>query len=195
MKNNKGFSLVELIIVIAIMAILAAAVAPALIRYIDKSRRSDDLAMCETVGKAVLLTINSGDGEDATGVDTDLYQLWCDNSFTNARYSVSVDGGPTYQVENVAYWQNGQNGNVFVDGGASEVQPFVDAVNTNVGTPLPKLLKNTKDPANSGNQIDTIYVMKHVANSEIEVWVGYGGGGTSGHPLYKLYPEPCAAYK
>ena len=36
MINNKniGFSLVELIIVIAIMAVLAAAIAPALIRYI-----------------------------------------------------------------------------------------------------------------------------------------------------------------
>lgn len=42
-KSNKGFSLVELIIVIAIMAILAAAIAPALIRYIDKSRKADDV--------------------------------------------------------------------------------------------------------------------------------------------------------
>ena len=39
--GNKGFSLVELIIVIAIMAILAAAIAPALTRYIDKSRREE----------------------------------------------------------------------------------------------------------------------------------------------------------
>lgn len=38
-KKNYGFSLVELIIVIAIMAILAAAVAPALIRYIEKTRK------------------------------------------------------------------------------------------------------------------------------------------------------------
>ena len=45
-KSNKGFSLVELIIVIAIMAILAAAIAPALIRYIDKSRKADDLFRC-----------------------------------------------------------------------------------------------------------------------------------------------------
>ena len=39
MKKNNGFSLVELIIVIAIMAILATVIAPALIRFIDKSRK------------------------------------------------------------------------------------------------------------------------------------------------------------
>ena len=51
--NNKGFSLVELIIVIAIMAILAGAIAPALIRYIDKSRRSNDVSSCDTIETAV----------------------------------------------------------------------------------------------------------------------------------------------
>ncbi|MGN0435559.1 MAG: type II secretion system protein [Wujia sp.] len=52
-KNNKGFSLVELIIVIAIMAILAGAIAPALIRYIDKSRRSNDVSAAKTIDTAV----------------------------------------------------------------------------------------------------------------------------------------------
>ena len=52
MKKNKGFSLVELIIVIAIMAILAAAIAPALIRYIDKSRKADDVTAAGTVATA-----------------------------------------------------------------------------------------------------------------------------------------------
>ncbi len=53
MKKNKGFSLVELIIVIAIMAILAAAIAPALIRYIDKSRRADDVTAAGVIATAV----------------------------------------------------------------------------------------------------------------------------------------------
>ena len=51
-KNNKGFSLVELIIVIAIMAILAGALAPALIKYINKSRKSADISNADTIRTA-----------------------------------------------------------------------------------------------------------------------------------------------
>ena len=39
-KNNKGFSLVELIVVIAIMAVLVGVLAPQLIKYVEKSRES-----------------------------------------------------------------------------------------------------------------------------------------------------------
>lgn len=40
--NNKGFSLVELIVVIAIMAVLVAVLAPQFTKYIDRSRQSND---------------------------------------------------------------------------------------------------------------------------------------------------------
>lgn len=40
--KNKGFSLVELIVVIAIMAILAVVIAPQVMKYIGKSRTSVD---------------------------------------------------------------------------------------------------------------------------------------------------------
>jgi len=68
MKKNKGFSLVELIIVIAIMAILAAAIAPALIRYIDKSRKADDVTAAGTIATAVSAALaNEKAYEDASG--------------------------------------------------------------------------------------------------------------------------------
>ena len=47
--NNKGFSLVELIIVIAIMAILVAVLAPQYMRYVDRSRYSRDVQMVDGV--------------------------------------------------------------------------------------------------------------------------------------------------
>jgi len=53
MKNNKGFSLVELIIVIAIMAILVGVMAPQLIKYIEKTNVSADVQLCDSVREAV----------------------------------------------------------------------------------------------------------------------------------------------
>ena len=40
--NNKGFSLVELIVVVLIMAIIAVALAPQVMKWVDKSRLSAD---------------------------------------------------------------------------------------------------------------------------------------------------------
>ena len=59
--GNKGFSLVELIIVIAIMSILAAGIAPALIRYINKSRKADDIAAADSLGVTINAAINGDD--------------------------------------------------------------------------------------------------------------------------------------
>ena len=57
MKNNKGFSLVELIIVIAIMAILVGVMAPQLIKYIEKTNVSSDTQLADTVKSAVTTAI------------------------------------------------------------------------------------------------------------------------------------------
>ncbi len=53
MRNNKGFSLVELIIVIAIMAILVGVMAPQLIKYIEKTNVSSDVQLCDSIKTAV----------------------------------------------------------------------------------------------------------------------------------------------
>ena len=55
--NNKGFSLVELIIVIAIMAILIAVLAPQYLRYVEKSRLQADNSAIGEVANAVKVAV------------------------------------------------------------------------------------------------------------------------------------------
>ena len=52
-KDNKGFSLVELIIVVAIMAILVGLLAPQYIKYVEKSRKSADASNLSEMVNAV----------------------------------------------------------------------------------------------------------------------------------------------
>ena len=51
--NNKGFSLVELIIVIAIMAVLIGVMAPQFLRYVEQSRRSTDISNAQSIATAI----------------------------------------------------------------------------------------------------------------------------------------------
>lgn len=51
--NNKGFSLVELIVVIAIMAVLVGVLAPQFIKYVEKSRQSTDLSNLDSIKTVV----------------------------------------------------------------------------------------------------------------------------------------------
>jgi len=55
--NNKGFSLVELIVVIAIMAILAVTLAPKLTHYIDKAKQASDQEVINTIYQAAKLSL------------------------------------------------------------------------------------------------------------------------------------------
>ena len=70
-NNNKGFSLVELIVVIAIMAVLMVVLAPALLRYVEKARVQTD----ETTASDVLNAVETALSDDevyqkVAGTDT-----------------------------------------------------------------------------------------------------------------------------
>lgn len=66
MKNNNGFSLIELIIVIAIMAVLVAVIAPNLSKYLGKSKVQVDVRNLDEIKHQIMNSISkaSMDGID-----------------------------------------------------------------------------------------------------------------------------------
>lgn len=83
--TNKGFSLVELIIVIAIMAVLVGVLAPQYIKYVEKSRVSADAQQVEEFTGA--MTVLASD-VDATLDSTKTYTVTSD---TTGKITISND--------------------------------------------------------------------------------------------------------
>ncbi|GEM_PF-6629707 len=74
-RNNKGFSLVELIVVVAIMAVLVGVTAPAMTRYIEKSRESTDLMNVRAAFSEVTAAVTTEDRTATYGKDNSpIYQ-------------------------------------------------------------------------------------------------------------------------
>ncbi len=91
--NNKGFSLVELIIVIAIMAILIGVMAPQLIKYIEKTNISSDTQLCDSIHTAIKIALSDPD----INADTNAQNKTMISDFTTPDNEFRLDAyGPTF---------------------------------------------------------------------------------------------------
>ncbi len=82
LKGNAGFSLVELIIVIAIMAALVAILAPQYIKYVDKAREQADETAISEVRHICEVSL----------ADEDVYNEVITGSATALTISIAADG-------------------------------------------------------------------------------------------------------
>lgn len=85
LRNNKkkGFTLVELIVVLVILAILAALLIPALTGYIDKAKEKDVIAETRSTVMAAQ-TLFDEDYADKNVGDSDLADWQTTGNFTKA---------------------------------------------------------------------------------------------------------------
>ena len=102
--NNKGFSLIELIIVIAIMAILVAIIAPNLTKYLSESKRQTDNRNIDEVRHQVVNCISEAATKNVDVIDTSsgateaYYRLEYDSA-TDKTKAVSVTDGTSKFAE------------------------------------------------------------------------------------------------
>ena len=89
-KNNKGFSLVELIVVVAIMAVLVGVLAPAYLKYVENSRQSKDKNNAEEIRHAVEIALANETVNEKLGTSnvvitiTDANETWAVTGTTDS---------------------------------------------------------------------------------------------------------------
>lgn len=107
MKNQKGFTLVELIVVLVILAILAALLVPALTGYIDKAREQSLTSEASMVLTAAQATVSEEYGKGnvtiktATSGDTTTYSV---ELTTNAKKAAAAQINQLSELKNGASW-------------------------------------------------------------------------------------------
>ncbi|MBQ8984198.1 MAG: prepilin-type N-terminal cleavage/methylation domain-containing protein [Lachnospiraceae bacterium] len=192
MRRNKGFSMVELIIVIAIMAILAAALAPTLIRYIRKAQKTYDIDTGRVIGEtsqAILAeeetyvsTLNAGRGTLVMSPYESFYKH-------NTTEVTCNTGGDDYTLVIVCNTQSNGQGKLEIRPGNNESQSFVQALNEQLGAGFKV---RCKDPAGDGTKM-TSYIVGYQKDNpnRVEVWIG--SGNTS--PEYILFPDQAPVYQ
>ncbi len=131
-NTNKGFSLVELIIVVAMMAVLMALVAPQYIRYVEKTRVREDDAVVKALIDVILVTVE----------ETDAHELLTDG----AQPVFSMDASGAISVSG---WD-----------ATMEAKFQSEAYATLYGTSTPKNVFKSKEYKNylAGNDIQITYV-------------------------------------
>lgn len=160
--NNKGFSLIELIVVIAIMAILVGAMAPQVTKYIEKSRKSADAQALGTLYTAVLTELL--DPDVTTKPKSGPITIEADGKASGGTNPVTSGVLKTMGISTISNFQ--LKSNAYSKGGNTIT------VTVNEGDGSVKIEVPSKDTANSGTlTIDS-------AGSH-EAPVTTGGGSTS----------------
>lgn len=177
--SNEGFSLVELIIVIAIMAILIGVVALAVIPYLEKSRESKDLQALSTLSGALSTAVADVKATGSGTIDLTIGQSIPkvaspsndQDKIKNAMAEVIGDAKVDLSSNAATSNNGGVSGQV--------VTCYYDSSKNVVAVYVPgKSGSNNKTPADKAPDGKDVSHCKY--NDNAPLMVSNGGGGTSG---------------
>ena len=172
MKKNKGFSLVELIVVVLIMAIIAVVLAPQVTSWVKSSRISSDKqlmdsaisfsqmaltdagAFDESCEKPITITVTNDGLEIAKGgdvLDADGFMnKFADYAGLDTSKLTSTDGGKTYKTDEVKTKNSGSSFVIEIDNGKVALGDASGFEDDNLGTE-----DNGTENGTSGGLADT----------------------------------------
>ena len=209
-KKLKGFTLIEIIVVIAILGILMAILVPSFIGYLRRAKRTSDIASAKEIHNNVnhIITENkpitwySSSGK--ANVKTNAMQSFYSKSGSsykniarggNSKFNKIDENGKPYTIMPVAVldattdskWKN-------ID---QEQIPFVEELNAQMcGSSGTIEIPIKYEPKDDKEGLDRWFICYRVDDpSRIEIWVGVkygrnsGDTGGSGTPMYRVYPN------
>ncbi len=216
--NNKGVSLLELIIAISIIAILVGVLVPQYLKFVNKARRSTDLANAEKIAKAFeRVLINN----------PEFYEFYSKPNIGTRRQvgrgkeiPEQVAGESNYTMYALISSENFGifSGTAFKGNPKnSEGKDIYEALNSELGIShtdtntvqrwqregsadfsndimVPKYKIKPNFDARRG-YVDRWRICKR-ADGQLEIWTAENSirGDGGGYPCYRLWPVPCDAY-
>ena len=200
--NNKGFSLIELIIVVAIMAVLAGVVTAQLQRHITRAYKARDMYTADVIGNAY---------QYAAALNPEVYKLmdeWITPAHSNLQRTVSATVDGVTESYKVAFIVASEH-TVFSGGQAEyQISGFYDTLNEQLAldtspgaynesmVPKYKAKRSGAHPEGGGRvlqKVDRWRIVERVDNGQIEVWSA-DGTRFGGWPQYRVWPNPDDEY-
>ena len=175
---KKGFTLIELVVVLAIIGVLASILVPSVMGYVKKANRSTDLSTAKTIYNDSSIVITDSEKAEAyAGTKTPAA-----NNFTVTH----AKNTETYLLYLVAYKEANENKQWKLYD--SSAQDFIDELNKmepdNIALKFRRL--------SNGGELENWFICRRADDpNSIEVWAGNSGN----KPLFRVWPETDDNYK